>query len=216
MRVPARPQASPSPFEPHASSEECPRRPGAPRGRHGFGLGLADLQRKPRRIGEDRRGFGAGRPHRSGHASRKECPCRPGAPRGPSWVRPRLRRPFPTFSESRGARGPAGGAPESSASNSPVEAPGQRIERALFECRTARRTPGCARLRERPAEPTTARATSSAPPAPRTRPCPDPIVSRNPNRTNKNGPLVAEGAIDLAAFYSPTGSPLQYHRRWKA
>ncbi len=36
------------------------------------------------------------------------------------------------------------------------------------------------------------------------------------NRTNKNGPLVAEGAIDLAAFYSPTGSPLQYHRRWKA
>ena len=35
-------------------------------------------------------------------------------------------------------------------------------------------------------------------------------------RTNKKGPLVTEGAIDLAASYSPTGSPLQYHRRWKA
>ena len=35
-------------------------------------------------------------------------------------------------------------------------------------------------------------------------------------KPNKKGPLVAEGAIDLAASYSPTGSPLQYHRRWKA
>jgi hypothetical protein len=57
-------------------------------------------------------------------------------------------------------------------------------------------------------------------PAPRDKPCSPRSALRTPatlaNRTNKNGPLVAEGAIDLAAFYSPTGSPLQYHRRWKA
>ena len=32
----------------------------------------------------------------------------------------------------------------------------------------------------------------------------------------KKAPSLSEGAIDLAASYSPTGSPLQYHRRWKA
>ncbi len=58
-----------------------------------------------------------------------------------------------SFSENRGAGGPAGRATESSARDIVLEAPGHSSERALFERRTARRTPGCARLRGRSSRP---------------------------------------------------------------
>ena len=41
-------------------------------------------------------------------------------------------------------------------------------------------------------------------------------LEATPGLRTKKGPLLTEGAITLATTYSPTESPLQYHRRWKA
>ncbi len=75
--------------------------------------------------------------------------CAPRAVRGRLLAQPTVS----SFSESRGAGGPAGGATESSASHVVVEAPGQSSERDLSERRPPRRAPGCARLRGRLSRP---------------------------------------------------------------
>ncbi len=141
----AREEAVPTLFavRPRPSRNTCPRRGRCSQSRSDHDH-LGTHARAKARCSQSRSDYG-----HPGHMSRRPCPRGDDAPRGLAWGRLSAEPTLASFSESLGARGPAGGATESSARAIVVEAPKQNSERDLSECRTARRTPGYARLRGR-------------------------------------------------------------------